>query len=857
MGDGADEDGVIFIEPLVAGGTARIFVTSSAGGGVLNSFFDFDASGGFGNNANEAFETVLTGGTEIVSIAVPANAVAGPTFARFRLSSAGNLGPKGAAADGEVEDYAVRVYSTIPPRDFGDAPATVYDTLSADFGPSHFVGGPYLGSIVDVESDGQGNATATGDGRDEDGVHFGEILFAGSSVAIEVTSSPGGGVLNSFFDFNANGQFGDIPAEIFQTTLAGGTETILVNVPANATTGKTYARFRISSAGGLSPLYWAADGEVEDYQVMILPALPNVCNQFEYFDSVIAPALPAGWTTVAELSPGDLWVTVGSGSDTAPNHAFVKNSDTAEALNRLTSPAVNIVGGIYGLKFRNYYNLENGWDAGVLEISINGGAPQDILAAGGSFIAGGYNFTMPTDWGQLRGRQAWTGDSGGYIDTIVNLPPAAIGQSVQFHWLEGTDNNTGVVGWSIDTIQLCRTGNLGDLPFDFGDAPDPTYPTLSANDGAGHVAGPALHLGAAIDSETDGQQNPNGTGDDANGDDEDGVTFSSALIAGTMASLDVVASAGGLLSAWVDFNADGDWSDPGEQVFQDLAVSAGTNTLSFMVPADAVAADTFARFRLSTQSGLMSDGLAPDGEIEDYQVSIGATVVGRYVFYNHSKWDGENAAANAADDAAIAVDKTPLRPGVKATFANYTSFDEGITGLMIDVDNLAGIPTLGDFLFRVGNNDKPYGNDLNNPADDWPFATLPSSITVRIGAGVGGTDRVTLTWAEGAIRNTWLQVTVLPTATTGLTEKDVFYFGNAVAEAGNAVGDAIVNATDEIKARENPRGPFNPAPINFAYDYNRDKLVNATDQLIAQQPHEPVHGPQADHTAVGADGRPG
>ena len=77
-----------------------------------------------------------------------------------------------------------------------------------------------------------------------------------------------------------------------------------------------------------------------------------------------------------------------------------------------------------------------------------------------------------------------------------------------------------------------------------------------------------------------------------------------------------------LLSAWIDFNDDGDWSDPGEQVFQDLLLAAGTNELSFAVPSDAVAADTFARFRLSTQSGLAFTGLAPDGEVEDFGVTI-------------------------------------------------------------------------------------------------------------------------------------------------------------------------------------------------------------------------------------------
>ena len=93
---------------------------------------------------------------------------------------------------------------------------------------------------------------------------------------------------------------------------------------------------------------------------------------------------------------------------------------------------------------------------------------------------------------------------------------------------------------------------------------------------------------------------------------------------------------------------------------------------------------------------------------------------------------------------------------------------------------------------------------------------------------------MTLIWADGAVRNTWLQVTVLATDATGLSGRDVFYVGNAVGESGTTLGDAIVNATDEIGARNNSHGSFAPAPIDDAYDFNRDKLVNATDQLIAR-----------------------
>ena len=109
------------------------------------------------------------------------------------------------------------------------------------------------------------------------------------------------------------------------------------------------------------------------------------------------------------------------------------------------------------------------------------------------------------------------------------------------------------------------------------------------------------------------------------------------------------------------------------------------------------------------------------------------------IFYNNSAWDDRGGAANAADDNAIAPDKVALRPGIKATFANYTSYDKGINGLMIDLYGLPGTPTLNDFLFRKGNDNKPYGNDLNDPADDWPWAPDPIAVAVRpVGPGRRG-----------------------------------------------------------------------------------------------------------------------
>jgi hypothetical protein len=199
-----------------------------------------------------------------------------------------------------------------------------------------------------------------------------------------------------------------------------------------------------------------------------------------------------------------------------------------------------------------------------------------------------------------------------------------------------------------------------------------------------------------------------------------------------------------------------------------------------------------------------------------------ATVAGRWVFYNHSSFDGNDAAANASDDAAIAPDKLALLPGQTASFANYTSYSRGLNGIMIDLANLpAGTLSASDFAFTMGNSADPAS---------WASAPAPSSITVRRGAGVNGSDRVTLTWADNAIEKQWLQVRVLPTSNTGLVAADVFYFGNAIGESGNAA-NTYVNAIDELAARGNQTLL---AGIGNAYDFNRDGRVNALDQLIAR-----------------------
>jgi hypothetical protein len=93
---------------------------------------------------------------------------------------------------------------------------------------------------------------------------------------------------------------------------------------------------------------------------------------------------------------------------------------------------------------------------------------------------------------------------------------------------------------------------------------------------------------------------------------------------------------------------------------------------------------------------------------------------------------------------------------------------------------------------------------------------------------------VTLIWPDGQIKKTWLQVTVLASANTGLSAPDVFYFGNAVGEVGNSTTNAVVSSADEALIRLNGRNALNPAPIDWKYDIDRNKVVGSSDQALCR-----------------------
>jgi hypothetical protein len=187
---------------------------------------------------------------------------------------------------------------------------------------------------------------------------------------------------------------------------------------------------------------------------------------YENFDNLTPPALPVGWLATNALGPPPLWVTSNSGvptppADTSPNAAFIDDPAVVSD-KRLDSPSFAFFEGSGPqLSFRHNFNLEAsdvdpnvGFDGGVLEFSTDGGNTFEEVPAS-AFLMGGYNRTISSDRGSpIAGRQAWSGNSGGFITTVVSLPLVQIPPGVIVRWRMASDNGSAGEGWRVDTMSV-------------------------------------------------------------------------------------------------------------------------------------------------------------------------------------------------------------------------------------------------------------------------------------------------------------------------------------------------------------------------------------------------------------------
>ncbi|TWT83198.1 Dockerin type I repeat protein [Planctomycetes bacterium CA13] len=216
---------------------------------------------------------------------------------------------------------------------------------------------------------------------------------------------------------------------------------------------------------------------------------------------------------------------------------------------------------------------------------------------------------------------------------------------------------------------------------DYGDAPSP-YQSLAADNGPNHSVVENLYLGRGVTLDTDANL-PNADQND------DGVRVTGAIRPGFATELlvdinlptdpadNIPVAAPGVfyLDAWFDWNNDGVFAANEVQRFGSVGsgrtvVGVGLgNSITINVPGSAVTGDTYARFRISEDPSLGSDGFAASGEVEDYEIFVSSNPyrnpINQYDVNNSGEVTPLDAlqiinALDRAGVAAVQLDQLPL-----------------------------------------------------------------------------------------------------------------------------------------------------------------------------------------------------
>jgi PKD repeat protein len=609
--DGADdEDGVKFLSEFTPGQTAEIEVTANVSG-ILNAWIDFDRDGSWdGESDHIATDYQMGARIDTLVILVPEIAAPGTTFARFRFSDTGGLSfdgpcyfgnPENDQTElppiGEVEDYAIPIgMGSDTLYDYGDALDPPYPTLNTSFGAYHAIDSTiYMGELIDDELDGQPHISAVGDNinnlQDEDGVQLFNTWAPGDTAHMKIVLF-GNGYLNLWADLNDDGDWDD-PYEhmLNDTVMSPGTHFLHLLIPDTIRFDSTYARFRFSTLPNLTYQGFAPDGEVEDHLVI---------GTVKYdFGDALDPPYPTLFTSSGAYHVIDSTIIMGTRID-----------DELDGQPDLSSLGDNI----HNLQDEDGVQCINTWNPGDT-------AHMNITLFGNGYL---------NLWADLNDDGDWA-DANEHMlrDTILipgthmvhlPIPESARFDSTYARFRFSTMPNLTYEGFAPDG-EVEDYIILSKTKFDFGDAPDPTYPTLYENSGAYHVIDSSTYMGALFDDELDGQPHISALGDNINNlQDEDGVHFHNTWDPGDTAHFEITLHGDGYLNLWADLNYDGDWDDSYEHMLNDTVLIPGTHTLHVPIPETASYDSTYIRFRFSSTPNLTCRGFAPDGEVEDHVV---------------------------------------------------------------------------------------------------------------------------------------------------------------------------------------------------------------------------------------------
>ena len=207
------------------------------------------------------------------------------------------------------------------------------------------------------------------------------------------------------------------------------------------------------------PLWGGASAQVAPTNGSMNANLMSISEPRSYFHASINPQYledvesgTNGWQVFnsnVDL-PMDWAVSVTGGFD-GQQCWFGTNLDTESDMS-LVSPDI-ILSGQTELSFWHQYDFEENFDGGVVEISINGDA-MTSSDLGPWMTLNAYNAKIIAGSGNaLAGRPAFTGSSGGYLRTVIDLTPF-VGQTVKIRFRLTSNDGLAKAGWWIDRVMI-------------------------------------------------------------------------------------------------------------------------------------------------------------------------------------------------------------------------------------------------------------------------------------------------------------------------------------------------------------------------------------------------------------------
>ncbi len=184
------------------------------------------------------------------------------------------------------------------------------------------------------------------------------------------------------------------------------------------------------------------------------------------FDGTIS-----GWSS--QSTTGSNSWTVTTAQSHSPTKSYFAPGPASSSTTYLVSPQISVPSNLTNLQleFWHNYNLQSDSDGGRFSLSLDNGATWfDVTSAnsGAAFTSNGYNTTMASNGqvGEFAGLRAWSGTSGGFIRTVVNLNdiPKYVGQNLRMRWGLATNNKTASTGWYVDSIALLSDSSAPNQP---------------------------------------------------------------------------------------------------------------------------------------------------------------------------------------------------------------------------------------------------------------------------------------------------------------------------------------------------------------------------------------------------------